>query len=83
MFNLILGGKIRKVTNKLDALEIDAEQETASYIKTMKENSKEIVQPTTMEEVDKQLIFVPFFPHDMATREHLEEFSTYLNEKDE
>ena len=55
ILNLQVGGKIKTVTKKLDALEIDADQETESYIKTVKENIKGTVQPTMMEEVFRQL----------------------------
>lgn len=55
IFNLQVGGKIKAVTKQLDALEIDAVQETERYIKTVKENIKGTVQPTMMEEVYRQL----------------------------
>lgn len=31
----------------------------------------------------KELFVVPFFPHDITTREHLEKFSSYIQRKDE
>lgn len=55
IFNLKVGGKIKEVSGNLDALEIDAEQETNLYIKTVKDNIKGTVQPTMMEEVYRQL----------------------------
>lgn len=55
IFNFQVGGKIKAVTKQLDALEIDAVQETERYIKTVKENIKGTVQPTMMEEVYRQL----------------------------
>ena len=55
IFNLQIGGKIKAVTKQLDALEIDANQETELYIKTVKDNIKGTVQPTMMEEVYRQL----------------------------
>src|SRR5699024_7418273 len=38
---------------------------------------------TRYEEDDKHLIFIPYFPHDITTKEQLALFSTYLNGKDE
>lgn len=55
IFSLKVGGKIKKISNNLDALEIDSERETADYIKTVKDNIKGTVQPTMMEEVHRQL----------------------------
>jgi len=46
-------------------------QET-SYIKEIQETFK-----------NKELILIPFFPHDITTREHLEKFSRYLQRKDD
>jgi len=46
-------------------------QET-SYIKEIQETFK-----------NKELIFIPFFPHDITTREHLEKFSSYLLREDD
>lgn len=55
IFDLKVGGKIKKVSANLDALEIDSDKETADYIKTVKDNIKGTVQPTMMEEVHRQL----------------------------
>lgn len=55
IFDLKVGGKIKKVSANLDALEIDSERETDDYIKTVKNNIKGTVQPTMMEEVHRQL----------------------------
>src|SRR5690625_7062195 len=49
------GGTISSVAENLDALEIDPKRETELYIKSVKENIKETVQPTMMEEVHRQL----------------------------
>src|SRR5690625_3957738 len=50
-----VGGTVSSVAENLDALEIDPKRETELYIKSVKENIKETVQPTMMEEVHRQL----------------------------
>src|SRR5699024_10973089 len=46
---------ISSVAENLDAVEIDPKREPELYIKSVKENIKETVQPTMMEEVHRQL----------------------------
>lgn len=55
VFGKRIGGKITKINRYLNALEIDPKKETADYIQQVKENVKEVVQPTMMEEVYRQL----------------------------
>lgn len=55
IFDKKIGGKIRSIAENLDALEIDPERETEIYIKNVKNNIKDTVQPTMMEEVHRQL----------------------------
>ena len=55
IFEQKIGGETTKIADNLYALEIDPEQETAQYIKSVKENIKGVVQPTMMEEVHRQL----------------------------
>lgn len=55
IFEQKIGGDTTKIADNLYALEIDPEQETAQYIKSVKENIKGVVQPTMMEEVHRQL----------------------------
>lgn len=55
IFEQKIGGETTKIAHNLYALEIDPEQETAQYIKSVKENIKGVVQPTMMEEVHRQL----------------------------
>src|SRR5699024_5084312 len=55
IFETKVGGTISSVAENLDALEIDPKRETELYIKSVKENIKETVQPTMMEEVHRQL----------------------------
>ncbi len=55
IFDTKVGGTISPIAKNLDALEIDPERETELYIKSVKENIKETVQPTMMEEVHRQL----------------------------
>src|SRR5690625_448448 len=55
IFEAKVGGTISSVAENLDALEIDPKRETELYIKSVKENIKETVQPTMMEEVHRQL----------------------------
>src|SRR5699024_12267814 len=50
-----IGGDIRKVTEQLYVLEIDAEKETENYIQGVKQNMKGMVQSTMVEEVNRQL----------------------------
>ncbi len=55
IFDQRVGGRITTVDENLDALEIDPEQETETYIKSVKENIKGTVHPTMMEEVHRQI----------------------------
>ncbi|WP_067730119.1 ArsA family ATPase [Oceanobacillus damuensis] len=55
IFENEIGGEIKKVADKLFALEIDPDMETEKYIKSVKENIKGIVQSSMMEEVHRQL----------------------------
>lgn len=55
IFNQTIGGNTTNVKENLYALEIDPEKETSKYIKSVKENIKGTVQPTMMEEVNRQL----------------------------
>lgn len=55
IFDTKIGGKTKEVTKNLYALEIDPEIETANYIKSVKENIKDVVGSRMMEEVHRQL----------------------------
>ncbi|MBY7143810.1 ArsA family ATPase [Virgibacillus sp. NKC19-3] len=55
IFKQSIGGKITLVADNLSALEIDPEIETDKYIKSVKENIKDTVQSSMMEEVHRQL----------------------------
>ncbi|GGJ97790.1 arsenic-transporting ATPase [Lentibacillus kapialis] len=55
IFDESIGGKITRITENLDALEIDPSKETEEYIKGVKENIKNVVQSSMMEEVHRQL----------------------------
>ncbi|AUJ26873.1 MULTISPECIES: ArsA family ATPase [Virgibacillus] len=55
IFEENIGGRIKKVSSHLDVLEIDPEQETTAYINSVKENMKGIVQPSMINEVNRQL----------------------------
>lgn len=55
IFNQSIGGKIKEVTKKLYALEIDPEIETANYIRGVKENIKGMVHSGMIDEVHRQL----------------------------
>jgi len=55
IFEKKVGGNTTKIANNLYAIEIDPEEETAQYIKSVKENIKGVVQPKMMEEVHRQL----------------------------
>lgn len=55
IFEETIGGRIKKVSSHLDVLEIDPEQETTAYINSVKENMKGIVQPSMINEVNRQL----------------------------
>lgn len=55
IFGRVIGGTISRVKGNLYALEIDPEMETAKYIRQVKENIKESVNPIMMEEVHRQL----------------------------
>jgi len=55
IFGLSIGGKIKKVSGTLFALEIDPDMETTNYINSVKENIKGTVHSGMMEEVHRQL----------------------------
>lgn len=55
IFDTKIGGKTKEVAKNLYALEIDPEIETETYIKSVKENIKGVVQSSMMEEVHRQL----------------------------
>lgn len=55
IFQMSIGGKIKKVYPTLYALEIDPDRETTNYIQTVKNNIKGVVNATMMEEVHRQL----------------------------
>lgn len=55
IFEQKIGGQVKKVSTHLDVIEIDSEQETTVYINTVKENLKDIVQPSMVDEVNRQL----------------------------
>jgi arsenite-transporting ATPase len=55
IFSRKIGGRITGVSEKLYALEIDTGAETENYMKEVKRNIKDIVQPGMMEEVYRQL----------------------------
>ena len=55
IFNQEIGGKTKKLTQNLFALEIDPEIETDKYIKNVKANIKGSVHSSMMEEVHRQL----------------------------
>lgn len=55
IFQILIGGKIKKVDSSLYALEIDPEIETTRYIQTVKEHIKGVVNAKMMEEVHRQL----------------------------
>jgi arsenite-transporting ATPase len=55
IFGQPIGGKVKKVTGSLYALEIDPEIETTNYINSVKENIKGTVHSSMMEEVHRQL----------------------------
>lgn len=55
IFHTKIGGKITTIDTNLDAIEIDPERETELYIKGVKANIQGTVQPTMMEEVNRQL----------------------------
>lgn len=55
IFHMSIGGKVKQIEPNLYALEIDPEIETAHYIQTVKNHIKDVVNPTMMEEVHRQL----------------------------
>src|SRR5699024_9298673 len=55
IFNLKLTADKTKVMDNLYAIEIDPTEETKKYMATVKENMRGIVQPTMIEEVNRQL----------------------------
>lgn len=55
IFDKSIGGSITKITENLSALEIDPAVETDKYIKGVKENIKNVVHSSMMEEVHRQL----------------------------
>lgn len=55
IFDTKIGGKTKRIGDKLYALEIDPDIETDNYIKGVKENIKGVVHSAMMEEVHRQL----------------------------
>jgi arsenite-transporting ATPase len=55
IFNQTIGRKEKKIADQLYALEIDPQHESHLYIKRVKENIREIVQPQMMQEIDRQI----------------------------
>ncbi|WP_339227513.1 ArsA family ATPase [Oceanobacillus sp. FSL K6-2867] len=55
IFSQQIGGKTKQIEKKLFALEIDPAIETEKYMKSVKENLKGTVQPSMIEEVNRQL----------------------------
>lgn len=55
IFEKKVGGVRTKIAENLFAIEINPEYETKKYINSVKENIKGVVQPTMMEEVNRQL----------------------------
>jgi arsenite-transporting ATPase len=55
IFNQTIGRKEKKISDQLYALEIDPQHESHLYIKRVKENIREIVQPQMMQEIDRQI----------------------------
>ncbi|TFJ94466.1 ArsA family ATPase [Lentibacillus salicampi] len=55
IFGEPIGGRITTISKKLDALEIDPAVETEEYIKGVKDNIKNVVHSSRMEEVHRQL----------------------------
>lgn len=55
IFNQEIGRKEKQIADQLYALEIDPEHESHLYIKRVKENLREIVQPQMMQEIERQI----------------------------
>ncbi|SFB35124.1 arsenite efflux ATP-binding protein ArsA (TC 3.A.4.1.1) [Lentibacillus halodurans] len=55
IFAKSIGGSITRISTNLDALEIDPAIETEHYIKGVKDNIKNVVHSSMMEEVHRQL----------------------------
>ncbi len=55
IFGMKIGGKTTKVRKNLYCIEVDPAYETETYIQTVKDNIKGVVQATMMEEVHRQL----------------------------
>src|SRR5699024_8402721 len=55
IFEQKIGGHITSDTDNLDDVEIEPAKETPEYIKDVKSNIKNVVQPTMMEEAHRQL----------------------------
>ncbi len=55
IFNRQIGGTVTKVADSLDAIEIDPQKETDTYIKEVKSNISNVVHSGMMEEVHRQL----------------------------
>lgn len=55
IFGVKIGGKETKISDYLYSIEIDPAYETESYIQSVKDNIKGVVQSTMMEEVHRQL----------------------------
>lgn len=54
------------------------EDDEGSFFQRRKEHEANYLAEINRTFSDKRLIFIPYFPHDITTREELEEFSTYL-----
>src|SRR5690625_3059425 len=59
------------------------EGEEGSFFQKRKRYEEDYIHEIKQTFYDKHLIFIPYFPHDITTKEQLALFSTYLNGKDE
>lgn len=59
------------------------DKDEGSFFKLRKDHEAQYIKEIKQTFSDKQLIFIPFFPYDITTREQLKKFSTYLYEEDE
>lgn len=55
IFEMKIGSNITKLDEHLYGLEIDPEEESQNYIRTIKSNMKNIVSPVIVHEIEKQL----------------------------
>jgi len=55
VFEQKIGSNVQEIAKNLYSLEIDPEQESREYIKTIKSNMKHIVSPVIISEISKQL----------------------------